>query len=115
MLGAIADLDTRAPADVFVIGALVGVLEAAPAAQIVDEEDLEVRATRPNDLEELLHRLAPLETQPALAGVVEGADDFEVVLIRVVAENVALVLERVLLLVGRHAAVLGGGDLRRHR
>ena len=31
LLGAIADLDPRAPADIFVIGALVGVLEAAPS------------------------------------------------------------------------------------
>jgi hypothetical protein len=30
LLGTIADLDPRAPADIFVIGALVGVLEPAP-------------------------------------------------------------------------------------
>jgi hypothetical protein len=42
LLGAVGDLNSGAAADVLVIGAFVGVLEPTPAADVVDEDDLEV-------------------------------------------------------------------------
>ena len=44
LLGAVVHLDARVAADVLVVGALVGVLEPAPAADVVDQDDLEVGA-----------------------------------------------------------------------
>jgi hypothetical protein len=42
LLGAVGDLDAGAAADVLVVGALVGILEAAPAADVVDQDDLKI-------------------------------------------------------------------------
>src|SRR6202035_667361 len=79
LLGAIADLDPRAPADIFVIGALVGVLEAAPAADVVDENGFEPRGAALDIDQQLLQRIASVEAQPALAVVGVGSHDVEAV------------------------------------
>ena len=42
LLGAILNADAGALADIFVIGALVGVLEPAPAAYIVNQDRPEI-------------------------------------------------------------------------
>ena len=42
LLGAILHADAGTLANVFVVGAFVGILEAAPAADVVDEDDCEV-------------------------------------------------------------------------
>ena len=44
LLGAVVDRDAGSLADVLVVGALVGVLEAAPAADVVDEDRAEIGA-----------------------------------------------------------------------
>ena len=46
LLGAVVDLDAGAAAEVLVVGALVGVLEPAPAADVVDEDRAEIGARR---------------------------------------------------------------------
>ena len=46
LLGAVVDADAGALADVLVVGALVGVLEPAPAADVVDEDGLRSRRCR---------------------------------------------------------------------
>ena len=46
LLGAVVDVDAGPLADVLVVGALVGVLEAAPAADVVDEDGVEVGLRR---------------------------------------------------------------------
>jgi hypothetical protein len=42
LLGAVGDLDAGAAADVLVVRALVGILKSPPAADVVDQDDLEV-------------------------------------------------------------------------
>ena len=42
LFGAIGDLNSGAAADVLVVGALIGVLETAPAADIINQDHLEI-------------------------------------------------------------------------
>lgn len=112
LLCAVRDLDARATADVFVIGALIGVLESAPAADVIDQNDLEVRAACLDVLDQLLQRPPPIDAQAALALVGIGANDFDVAPSRVLADLVGLVFRRILLVLGRHPHVLGGPKCR---
>ena len=48
LLGAVLHPDPGTAADVLVVGALVGILEAAPAADIVDQDGAVVGAARPH-------------------------------------------------------------------
>ena len=54
LLGAVGDLNAGAFADVLVVGAFVGILEAAPAADVIDEDDREVRLAAFDVLDQLL-------------------------------------------------------------
>jgi hypothetical protein len=42
LLGAVLNTNVSAPADVFVVGALVGILKPPPAAHVIDENHLEI-------------------------------------------------------------------------
>jgi len=96
LLCAVGDLNPGAAADVLVVGAFVRVLEATPAAHVVDENDLEIGRARLHVGDQLLECLPPVDAQSALALVGVGADDFDVAPGDVLADLVALVL--------RHAA-----------
>ncbi len=113
LLGAVMHRDAGALADVFVIGAFVGVLEPTPAADVVDQDDLEIGAAPLDVGDEPRQRIAALEPQPALALIGIGADDRDAVIGGVAADGVALVLGRILLMLGRHAHVLRGAHLGR--
>jgi hypothetical protein len=67
LLGAVGDLDAGAAADVLVIGALIGVLESPPAADVVDQDDLKIGFARLDITDQLLQRDASIDAQPALA------------------------------------------------
>ena len=54
LLGAVLNANACALADVFVVGALVGILEPAPAAHVIDQDHLEVGAPRLDDVDQLL-------------------------------------------------------------
>jgi hypothetical protein len=110
LLGAVGDLNPGAAADVLVVRAFVGVLESAPAADVVDEDDLEIGLARLHVGDQLLERLPAVDAQPALALVGVGADDLDVAPGGVLADLVALVLRRVLLVLGGHAHVLRGAE-----
>lgn len=56
--------------------------------------------------------MATVQAQSALACVAEGADDLQAALARVLADDIGLILSRVLLVFRRHADVLGGADRR---
>ena len=75
LLDTVGDLDTRAPADVFVVGALVGVLKASPAANVVHQDDFEIGEATFDVLDQLLQGLTSVDAQAALA-VVGGAKLF---------------------------------------
>ena len=61
LLGAVGDLDAGAPADVFVVGAFVGILESAPAADVVGEDYLKIGAATLDVFDQLLQGLSPID------------------------------------------------------
>jgi len=67
LLGAILDADAGALADVLVVGAFVGILESPPAAHVVDQDGLEVSAARLHVIDELLQRIAAIESKTTFA------------------------------------------------
>src|SRR5580693_4979230 len=63
LLGAIPDLDTGEPANVFVVGALVSILEPTPAADVVDEYGFETGRFALDIGQQLLQSIAPIDAQ----------------------------------------------------
>jgi len=108
LLGAVGNLDAGAAADVLVVGALVGVLETPPAADVVDQDDLEVRLARLDLLDQPLQGQSSIDAQTALALVGIGPDDLDATSGGVLSNLVALILGRVLLMLGGHAHILSG-------
>ena len=106
LLGAVGDLDAGAAADVLVVRTLVGVLKPAPSADVVDQDDLEVGAAVLNVGDQALQCLAAVDAQATLSFVGVGLDDLDATTRGVLTDLVALVLGRVLLVLGRHANVL---------
>src|ERR1017187_7638241 len=109
------DFDLRAAADVFVIGALVGILEASPAADIVDQDRAEIRWAILYIVDQLLQRIPPLNTQPAFAGVSVGSYDDHAASLGILLDHLMLVFGGILLVLGRHANVFSSSNRVRHR
>ena len=107
LFGTVRDLYPGTATDVLVVRAFVGILEAPPPTDVVDEDDLEVGRARFHVLDQALQRLSAIDPKPALAFVGIRPDDFDAALRRVFLDLVALVLGRVLLVLGRHAHVPG--------
>src|SRR5204863_9044561 len=80
LLGAVLDAYADAFADVFVVGAFVGILEAAPPAHVIDKDGLEVGFATLDIFEQLFQGVAAIQTQAALALVGIGPDDFDAAL-----------------------------------
>ena len=77
VLVAIMNRDPGPAADVFVIGAFVGVLESSPSADIVQENKLEIDLPVLNIPNQLSQRFAVLDIQPAPAFVNIFFDDLQ--------------------------------------
>jgi hypothetical protein len=107
LLGAILDADACPPADVFVIGALVGVLEATPTADVVNQDGVEFRLSALNIPDQPLQRIATFQSQAALAFVGIGPDDLDAALGRIAPDRHRLVFGGVLLVLRGHADILG--------
>jgi NADPH:quinone reductase-like Zn-dependent oxidoreductase len=108
LLGAVLDTDAGALADVLVVGALVRVLESAPAADVVDQDGGEVGIAALDVIDQRLERIATVQAEPALALIGVGANDREAASIGIPADGIGLVLGRVLLMLGRHSHILRG-------
>ena len=76
------DVDAGPLAEVLVVGALVGVLEPAPAADVVDEDRREVGAAGLHVVDQPSQRLAAVDVEAALALVGVGPDDLEAAALR---------------------------------
>jgi hypothetical protein len=100
--------DAGAPADILVVGALVGVLEAAPPADVVDEDRAEVGLTRLDIPNEGFEAVAPVQTEPAFPFVSVSSYDLEPLALRVPSDLIRLVLGGIALMLRRHADILGG-------
>lgn len=110
VFGAVLDGDFASLALEFVVGRFVGVLEAAPAAYVVDEDRGEVGGAAVDDAQEFLQRVAAVDANAALARVCESADDEQAVFVRISLDGGVLIFRRVLLVFGGHADVFCGPD-----
>ncbi|KRH79071.1 hypothetical protein FERRO_01320 [Ferrovum sp. JA12] len=108
LLGDVGDADALAFADVFVIGRFVRVLKPAPAADVVDQDQVEIGVARFDIGNQLLQGGAATDGQAAFAVVGIGAHDLDAPLVGVLTDLVGLVESGVLLVFGGHAHVLGG-------
>lgn len=108
-------LNASAVAEVLVIRTLVRVLESPPAADVVDEDDFEIRLPGFNVSNKLLQAASTSDIQAALAFVGVRSNDSDAAPGGVLADFVGLVLGRVLLVFRGHADILRRakfGDLR---
>ena len=87
---------------------LVGILETTPAAHVVDQDQFEVGVFGKHIRDQVLQPLAAADVEPALSLICISPDDLDIVVLGVIADPVRLVLRRVLLMLGRHAHILGG-------
>ena len=72
LLGAVVHRDASFFADELVVGAFIGVLEAAPTTHVVHENRVEVRGSSSNVVYQLLQRVTTIEAQPALSSIFVG-------------------------------------------
>ena len=107
LLGAIVHVDPGAPAYIFVIGALVCVLEAAPTADVVDKDDVEICVSRSYGLDQLFQCVPAFDPQPALSFIGVGADDLHAAPCGIGLDCRRLGFSGIALVIGRHAHVLG--------
>ena len=108
LFGAVVDRDTHPPADIFVVRAFVGILESAPAADIVNEDVGELRATFLDIADHLRERVATLDVQTAFPLVGVFLHDGQSTALRVFADDIHLVARRILLMFRGHAHIHGG-------
>ncbi|MNE64665.1 hypothetical protein D3C80_1600870 [compost metagenome] len=106
LFGAVVHGDAGLAAQVLVVGAFIGVLETPPAADVVDEDGLEVGPPGLDIGQQPLERVPALDLQAALALVGVGLDDLEATACGVGRYDVRLVLGGVFLVLGRHTDVL---------
>ena len=110
LFGAVDELQTSALQLVFVVSALVGVLKSPPATDVIHKDRLEVGVARLNIIEQSLQRVTAFEAKSALSLVGVSAHDLIAARLGVRANQVGLILCRVLLVLRRHTDVLRGPD-----
>ena len=112
LLGAVLDPDAGPLAEVFVIGAFVGILKPAPATDVVYQDHIKVGSFRFDISDQLLKASPPtdVEATPSFVGI--GADDPVSAPGGELADGVGLVFSRVLLMLGGHPDVLSCTDFR---
>ncbi len=103
-------MDAGAATKELVVGALVGVLEPAPPADVVDDEHREPGLAREDILEQGAQADATREGQSASARIRVRLHDVQVVTGRIRPDHITLIVDGVPLVVGRHAEVLGRED-----
>ena len=111
LLGTIMHRHTRPAADVFVIGALIGILEASPATDIIYKDGGEVDFSVLNILNHLCQRIAPFNVQAAFALVRIYFDDFQTPAFGVFKNNIHLVTRGILLMLRGHPHIRGSAVL----
>lgn len=110
VFGAVLDGDLEPLTLEFVVRCFVCVLEAAPAADVVDKDGRKVGGAAVDDTQEFLQRVAAVDANTALARVREGAHDEQAVLVSISLDGGVLIFRRVLLVLGGHADVFCGPD-----
>src|SRR5262249_43490415 len=96
-------------ANVLVIGALISVLKPPPSADVVHENDTIVSSSSLDVLKEFPKATSPREIQSAFPRVGVRANNRHTVCLGVAQDCLALIFSGILLMLGGHADILGGG------
>ena len=112
LLAAIVDADPGTGADMLVIGPFISILKPTPAADVIDQNGLEIRLAGSDLCHQVLQRLATVQPQPGPTGVLEDAQDLQAPGSGVIPNDVELVLGGVLLVIGRHPDIGDGRHIR---
>ena len=86
----------------------VDILKASPAADIVDQDVTEIRATGANIIDQFDEAYPTLEPETATPLINVGANNREILLLRKCCDSGGLVLYRISLIVGGHPNILSG-------
>jgi hypothetical protein len=90
----------RFPTDELIVGALIGILEPPPSAHVVGQDQREVGLATQDIGQQAFQTFTPVELQPADACVDIGPDDVDPMGVRVTRIRLALVIDRVGLMLG---------------
>jgi hypothetical protein len=71
----VLDLDPRSSADVLVVGTFIGVLKAAPAAHVIDQDGRKIRIPILDVTDETLEGVSAVQSQAAFTFVGVGPND----------------------------------------
>ena len=115
LLAAIVNADPGARADMLVIRPFISILKPAPAADIIDQNGLEIRLAGSDLGHQVLQRLAAVQPQPGPTRVLEHTQDLQAPGGGVIPNDVELVLGGVLLMIGRHPHIGDGRHIRFRR
>src|ERR1051325_2515325 len=108
LLRAVMHGHTCLSANIFIIGAFIGILEPPPSADIVNKDVGERCLAVLNILDHPRQGVASLDIQAALAFIRILSDDLHSTTLGVFADNVHLVAGRVLLMLRGHSDVSSG-------
>src|SRR5581483_7627255 len=113
LLGAINDADSGLGTEVFVMRALVGVLEPSPAADVIDEYGLIFSTAALDVLDQAAQGIASAYVETALPLVGVGAHDRHAMCLGIASDDGGLVFGGIALVIGGHADVLRHRDRNR--
>ena len=100
--------DTGLAADVFVIGAFIGVLKSSPSAHVINKDVGKICLAVLNVLNHLRQRFPAFNVQAALALVRILLYDFHTPALGIFADDIHLVAGGVLLVLGGHPHIRSG-------
>ena len=92
LLATIVDPDPGTSADMLVVGPFIGILKPTLAADVIDQNGLEIRLAGSNLGHQALQRFAVVQPQPGPTGVLEDAQDLQAPGGGVIPDDVELVL-----------------------
>ena len=77
LFGTVGHLNSRTATDVLVVGAFICILESAPTADVVDQNDLKIDVTGLDVFDQLLQCLSTVDAQTAFSFVGIGPNDLD--------------------------------------
>lgn len=107
LFGAEFDPDASHLTSILVCAALIDILEPSPPADIIHYDRLEIGCSALDIGQQLLKARTPSQVETTAAGILVGCDDVVAHDLRIVADGILLVVDRVDLMLGRHTQILG--------
>ncbi len=108
-------LDTGPTATQFATRRFVGILEPAPAAYVIDQQGFEIGSAAFDIVQQALKSETPAEIESAFAFIGISLHNLISAPLSITSDRFRLIVGRILLMLGRHAHILGRSNLGRVR